>query len=208
MIISNIKDFEKELPKFESQIKGNDELFSENEDPAVTKRIDWIKTALCHFGKSPDAIVEKFMETYMSYLYYKYKPYASPCLTQEIISNELFKPTEIYNISTFISSEQRQSSYSLIEEDARTNSPIPYLITYYHQNDRLSDTKQLITIGKIVNIGFLLSNTKKVGKTIVKFSDVISVIQIDDILADMIIYFSNEALKYIVDDVPRDPILF
>lgn len=208
MIISDIKDFEKELPKFESQIKGNDELFSENEDPAVTKRIDWIKTALCHFGKSPDTIVEKFMETYMSYLYYKYKPYASPRLTQEIISNELFKPTEIYNISTFISSEKRQSSYSLIEEDARTNSPISYLITYYHQNDRLSDTKQLITIGKIVNIGFLLSNTKKVGKTIVKFSDVISVIQIDDILADMIIYFSNEALKYIVDDVPRDPILF
>ena len=47
----------------------------------------------------------------------------------------------------------------------------------------------------------------KVG-TIVKFSDVISVIQIDDILADMIIYFSNEALKYIIDGVPRDPILF
>ena len=39
MIISDIKDFEKELPKVESQIKGNDELFSQNEDPAVTKII-------------------------------------------------------------------------------------------------------------------------------------------------------------------------
>ena len=39
MIISDIKDFEKELPKFESQIKGNDELFSENETPAVLKRL-------------------------------------------------------------------------------------------------------------------------------------------------------------------------
>lgn len=164
MIISDIKDFEKELPKFESQIKGNDELFSENENPAVTKRIDWIKTALCHFGKSPDTIVEKFMETCMSYLYYKYKPYASPRLTQEIISNELFKPTEIYNISTFISSEQRQSSYSLIEEDARTNSPILYLITYYHQNDRLSDMKQLITIGKIVNTGFCYTIPKRLER--------------------------------------------
>ena len=57
MVISVIKDFEKELPKFESQIKGNDELFSENEDPAVTKRIDWIKMASNHFGKSPLRII-------------------------------------------------------------------------------------------------------------------------------------------------------